>query len=297
MELRLLDYFLVISREGTISDAAQQLHITQPTLSRQMRDLEAELGKQLFIRSNKKITLTQEGILFRQRAEEIMNLVDKTKAEIISINSPISGEIYIGSGESHALKIITRTIKKMEELYPLVKFHIHSGNAPDTIEKLDNGLIDFGLITQHSRLSEFNHLLLPIIHNWGVLMCKDDELAKKKFITYEDIKDKPLIVSKEINQLTDLVEWLKNDIENLNIVSTYSLLYNASLMVEDNLGYAICFDQLINTTGDSQLVFKPLYPNLECPYYFIWKKYPVLTNASRIFLEIVQETIEEMIEI
>lgn len=294
MEFRVLQYFLAIAREETISGAADFLHITQPTLSRQIKELEDELGKQLFIRSNKKIALTEEGMLLRQRAEEIINLVDKTEHEIMSSNSSLTGIVYIGSGESHTLKVVTQSIKKMQSKYPEVKFNIHSGNADDVIEKLDNGLIDFALLTDHPKLSEYNHLLLPISHQWGVLMLRDDKLAQKECITFHDIKDKPLIVSKEIYRLSPLVEWFENDLEHLHIISYYSLLYNATLMVEDGLGYAICFDKLINTTGDSSLVFRPLEPMLNVPYHFIWKKYHILTKASQYFLNLVQETIQEM---
>lgn len=294
MEFRVLQYFLAIAREETIIGAAEALHITQPTLSRQMKDLEDELGKQLFIRSNKKITLTEEGMLLRQRAEEIVNLVNKTEQEIMSSEPTLSGIVYIGSGESHSLKVITKSIKKVQSQFPQVKFNIHSGNSDDVIEKLDNGLIDFALLTDHPKISEYNHLLLPLSHQWGVLMRKDDELAQKESITFQDIKDKPLLVSKELQRLSELVEWLNNDIEHLNIVSSYSLLYNASLMVEDGLGYAICFDKLINTSGDSMLVFRPLDPQLEVQYHFIWKKYHILTKTSQYFLKIVQETIQEM---
>lgn len=294
MEIRVLQYFLAVAREETISGAAQVLHITQPTLSRQLKELEDELGKQLFIRSNKKITLTQEGILLRQRAQEIVDLIDKTELEIMFSNSSLSGEIYIGAGEFHSLKIITKTMKKMLEQHPQVKFNIHSGNAFDIIERLDNGLIDFGLVTNHPKLSEYNHMLLPLSHRWGILMRKDDPLAIKEYITQEDIQDKPLIVSKEIYQMTDLIEWFSNDLEKLNIISTYTLTYNASVMVEDGLGYGICFDRLINTSGDSLLTYRPLYPALEVPSYLIWKKYHVLTKVSHCFLDIVQETIREI---
>lgn len=293
MEIRVLQYFLAIAREQTISRAAEILHITQPTLSRQIKDLEDELGKQLFIRSNKKISLTEDGLFFRQRAEEIVNLVNKTELEMISSDSLLSGEIYIGSGECHALRIITKSMKKMQSSFPAVKFDIHSGNAPDVIDKIDSGLIDFGLITYHPKVSEYNHIIMPIKHQWGLLIRKDDPLAKQEQISYKDIADKPLIVSKEINEDTQLTDWFKNNIEHLNIISTYSLLYNATLMVEDGLGYAICLDKLANTSDDSQLCFRPLSPCLEVNYYFIWKKYNILSKASKHFLNIVQELSNE----
>ena len=250
MEIRVLQYFLAIAREETIVGAAEALHITQPTLSRQMKDLEDELGKKLFIRSNKKITLTDEGMLLRQRAEEIVSLVHKTELEITSLDSLISGNIYIGSGESRSLKVIIKTMKKMQSRYTNVKFNLYSGNADDVIDKLDNGLIDFALITEHPKLSEYNHLRLPLSHQWV-------------------------------------------DLDSLNIISSYTLLYNASLMVEEGLGYAICFDKLINTTGNSLLTYRPLTPSVNVENYFIWKKYQVLTKASQCFLDLVQETIKE----
>lgn len=293
MEIRVLEYFLAIAREETISGAAKALHITQPTLSRQMRDLEDEIGKQLFIRSNKKITLTDEGILLRQRAEEIVSLINKTEQELITMDSVLSGSIYIGSGECQTLRIITNAMKEMQKLHPGVKFNIHSGNGPDIIEKIDNGLIDFGMITKHPKISNYNHLEMPIKHHWGLLMLKDDPLAKLKTISFNDIKDKPLIISKETSENSKLVEWFNNDIDHLNIISKYSLLFNATLMVEDGLGYAVCFDNLVNTTGNSNLCFRALEASPEVTYYFIWKKYQVLNKASQCFLDIVKKIVDE----
>lgn len=289
MEIRVLQYFLAVAREQTISRAAEMLHITQPTLSRQIKDLEDELGKQLFIRSNKKISLTEDGLLFRQRAEEIVNLVNKTELEMMSSDLLLGGEIYIGSGECHALRTITKSMKKMQSSYPAVKFNIHSGNAPDVIDRIDKGLIDFGLITYHPKVAEYNHIVMPIKHQWGLLIRKDDPLAKQEQILYKDIANKPLIVSKEITSNTQLIGWFKNDIEHLNIISSYTLLYNATLMVEDGLGYAVCLDKLANTSIESQLCFRPLSPCLEVYYYFIWKKNIILSKASKQFLNIVQQ--------
>lgn len=294
VELRVLQYFLSIAREETISGAAEALHITQPTLSRQIKELEDELGKQLFVRSNKKITLTQEGMLLRQRAEEIISLADKTKQEIMLADETMAGTVYIGAGESHTLKIVTKAMKRIKVCYPHIQFHIYSGNSDDVIDKLDNGLIDFALLTDHPQISKYNHLRMPLCPHWGILLPKNDELAQKETITFQDIKDKPLILSKELPYLSQLIEWFHNDIESLNIISSYTLLYNASLMVEDGLGYAICFDQLINTSGDSLLTFRPLEPLLEVPHYFIWKKYQILPKASECFLKVIQETIEDI---
>lgn len=292
MEIRVLQYFLAIAREETISKAAEYLHITQPSLSRQMKDLEEEFDKQLFIRGNRKITLTEDGILLRNRAEEIISLVEKTEMEMLTSDSILTGDIYIGWGESYATKIITKSIQKMRKEHPHVKFHFHSGNAQDITDKIDKGLIDFGLLAEYPKISQYNHITLPIYHNWGVLMRKDSPLAGLDKITFEDIKDKPLILSEEVNS-NQLFEWLGGDLNKLNIVSSYNLLYNSSLMVEDNLGYAICFDKLINTSGDSTLCFRPLEPALKAPYSFIWKNYQIFSKASKYFLTTVQETINE----
>lgn len=292
MEIRVLQYFLAVVQEETISKASEVLHITQPTLSRQLRDLEEELGKKLFHRGSKKISLTEEGILLRQRAEEIIALVDKTKKEITVDDEVIAGDIFIGAGEARTLKVIVKAMKKMNELYPQVHFHLYSGNGPDIMEKAESGLIDFGLITKQDQMNEYNHMEVPTCHQWGVLMKKDDPLATKDYIQLGDLKDKNLIVSNETYNNPQLIEWVNNDLDHLKIVSTYTLLYNATLMVEEGLGYAICFDRLINTTGSSPLCFKPLHPQISVDYYFIWKKYKVLNKQSQYFLDLVKEEID-----
>ena len=262
-------------------------------MSRQIKELEDEIGKKLFIRSNKKIILTEEGLLLRQRAEEIVNLVNKTEAELSSTDEFITGEIYIGAGEARSLKIINKVIKKMQQKYPAVTFHIHSGNAPDILYKIDNGCIDFGILTDHPKILDYNYEKLPCTHQWGVLMRKEDLLAKKTEITLEDLKEKPLIVSKEIENNRDLIRWFDNDLENCNIIASYNLLFNASLMVEDEIGYAICFDHLIDTSCESLLCYRPLAPRLEVSSYVIWKKYEVLNKASKCFLEILEDVMNE----
>lgn len=295
MEIKTLQYFLAIAREETISRAAEYLHITQPSLSRKMKDLEEEFNTTLFTRGNRKITLTEDGILLRKRAEEIVSLVEKTEMDMMSSNSVLTGDIYIGWGESYSTKIITRSIEKMKKKHPQVRFHFHSGNAIDITDKIDKGLIDFGLLAEYPKISDYNYITLPILHHWGVLMRKDSPLATLESITLQDIINEPIIVSEEVEK-NKLFEWLGGDLAKLNIVSTYNLLYNSSLMVEDNLGYAICFDKIINTSSESLLTFRPLEPALDVSYSLIWKKYQVFSKASKYFLSLVQETINEFIE-
>lgn len=289
MEIRVLQYFLAIAREESISGAAEYLHITQPTLSRQMKDLEEEFGKQLFIRGNRKITLTDDGMLLRKRAEEIINLVDKTQIEMNSSNNQLNGDIYIGGGETEGLQLITKIIKEMQNEHPQVKFHLYSGNASDVSERLDKGLIDFGLVIKPANIYKYDYIDLPATDVWGVLMRKDSPLAKLDKITVNDIKNLPVICSRQALSENETKQWFGKDYDNLNIVSTYNLLYNASIMVQEGIGYAITIDKLINTSGDSPLCFRPLEPRSEVGLAFVWKKYQIFSKPAQHFLTMIQK--------
>lgn len=289
MELRVLQYFLAVSREQSISGAAEHLHLSQPTLSRQLKDLEDELGKQLFIRGSRKITLTEEGMILRKRAEEIMDLVKKTESEIMLPVNDIAGDIYIGAGETDTVRVIGKAARHLQREYPQIRYHIASGDAEYVLECLDKGLIDFGILFDPTDLSQYNHLRIPQIDTWGVLMRRDCPLAEKDTITPEDLWDKPLIISRQQKEGSALSIWLKQDFSNLTIAATYSLIYNGSLLVDEGLGYALCIDKLINVGGDSSLCFKPLYPKLEIGLNLVWKKYQVFSKAADKFLEKIGE--------
>ncbi len=293
MELRVLHYFLAVAREESISGAAEYLHLTQPTLSRQLKDLEEELGKQLFLRGNRKITLTEEGMLLRKRAEEILELVQKTENEISVSSQSVSGDVYIGTGETNAVRLLARVARRLKEEHPQIYFHIESGDALDVLDHLEKGLIDFGVLIGQNDLTKYNHLLLPAKDTWGVLMRKDSPLAEKSGITAEDLWDKPLIFSRQELKTGGLYQWLKKNPENLNIVATCNLVYNASLMVDEGLGYAITLDKLINTSGSSNLVFKPLEPQHREDLHIIWKKYQIFSKAAGKFLEELQLSFAE----
>lgn len=291
MELRELKYFLAVAREQSISKAAEALFITQPNLSRQMQNLEKEIGQQLFIRGTKKITLTEVGQLLRKRAEEIMELYNQTEAELHTPITDISGDIYIGGGESYVMGLIAKAAHSVQCDYPNVKFHIFSGDSGTVSERLDKGLIDFGIFIEPFDLSKYDHLRLPLYDTWGVIMRKDSPLAQKEYITPEDLWDKPIIRSRQSIGKNKIGEWFKKSEEELNIVATGNLLYNMSLLVEEGLGYAVSLDKILNTTGNSNLCFRPLYPQLISHLNIAWKKYQVFPKCTEIFLKRLQENL------
>ncbi|MBC8609655.1 LysR family transcriptional regulator [Massiliimalia timonensis] len=290
MELRVLQYFLAVAREQSISGAAEYLHLSQPTLSRQLKDLEEEFGKQLFIRGNRKITLTEEGMILRKRAEEIIDLVKKTEQEITLNDEVVVGDIYIGAGETDAIRLLARSARQLQQEHPGIRIHISSGDSTDVTEKLDKGLIDFGILFDPKDLSRYNYLKIPQKDIWGVLMRRDAPLAKKEAICAEDLWDKPLILSRQHREGSFLSLWLNRNEIDLNIVATYSLLYNGSILVDEGIGYALTLDKIINTKG-SDLCFRPLTPLLEASLYLVWKKYQVFTKAAELFLEHIQKNI------
>ena len=289
MELRVLQYFLAIAREESISGAAEYLHITQPTLSRQMKELEEEFGKQLFIRGNRKITLTDDGLLLRKRAEEIVSLVEKTESEMTLSDNLISGDIYIGGGETDAMRLIAKAIHTIQESHPHIVFHLYSGNDEDVTDKLDKGLIDFGILIEAKDTSKYDFIKLPVHDVWGVLMRKDSPLASLEKITPKDIIDLPLICSDQDMVKNEISGWMGKDFNQLHIIATYNLLFNASLLVSEGQGYALGLDRIINTSGNSSLCFIPLEPRLEADLVLVWKKYQVFSKAADCFLKKVQK--------
>lgn len=289
MEIRVLRYFLAVARKGSITAAANYLHLTQPTLSRQLKDLEEELGQTLLIRKSHRVTLTPEGMLLRKRAEEIIAMVDKTQSEFVSLGNTVSGNVYIGGGETRVMKEIATVIRDIQTAFPAIHFHLYSGNAEDVTERLYKGLLDFGVLIQPADLSRYQSLQLKGKDQWGVLMPKDSPLAAKKAIKKEDLLDLPLICSRQairrhING-NAFSHWFGEDFERLNIVSTFNLIYNAALLVEAGAGYAISLDGLTDTSRDSALCFRPLSPRLESRLAIVWKKDQVFSPAAQLFLD------------
>ncbi|MDA1952094.1 LysR family transcriptional regulator [Bacillus cereus] len=284
MDIRVLRYFIAVATQENISAAANALHLSQPTLSRQLNNLEEELGTTLFVRGNRKITLTDEGMFLLDRAKEIVDLIEKTEANFNQKSEIISGEIHIGAGETEAMQFIAQTIKKVVVHHPNIKFHLYSGNADDITTKLDSGLLDFGIVIEPANKQKYDYLKLPATDVWGVLMRKDSPLAEKAYIHPTDLLNKPLIISRQTTVSNELSGWLGEEIENLNVIGTYNLLYNASLLVKENIGYALCIDKLMNTSEESTLCFRPLSPKLEAGLNILWKKHQTFSSATKIFL-------------
>ena len=293
MELRVLRYFLAVAREQNITAAAETLHVTQPTLSKQLMELEKELGRTLFIRGNRKITLTEDGMFLRKRAQEITELVDKTEAAFTADSETIVGEIFIGSGETEAIRYIAKSLSRLQALHPGVTFNLYSGNGEDVSERLDKGLLDFGLFVGMTDLKKYDYLTLPYYHRWGLIMRKDDSLAKEESITPDMLPGLPLLCSRQALIQNELSGWLGIAFEELNIIGTYNLLYHAAVMVEEGLGYAVCIDKLANTSEESPLCFRPFEPTMKVDMFIAWKKYQIFSAAAKKLLEILQDELED----
>lgn len=228
-------------------------------------------------------------MFLRRRAQEIVELADKTQSEFLSNEDIISGDIYIGGGETDAMRIVAKTAKELQKNYPGIRYHLYSGNAQDVTERLDKGLLDFGILIGSSNLNKYDYLKLPVTDTWGLLMKKDSPLMDKDVISSADLKDLPLIVSIQALKTNELSGWSGYSFEDLNIVATYNLVYNATLMVDEGLGYVLTLDKLVNTSGGSKFCFKPLKPKLEAPLYIVWKKYQVFSKATEKFIEALQD--------
>ena len=289
MEIRVLRYFLEIAREGNMSRAAERLHVTQPTLSKQMKDLEQELGKKLFKRGSTSVSLTDEGMLLRKRAEDLLALADKITNEFQAMDDITGGDIYIGCAETEGMRMLAKIISKIRQEYDHIHFHIFSGQAEDVSERLDSGLLDFGLFIEPADLKKYDFIKLPITDIWGLWMTKASPLAENKTIKPHDLLGLPLIISNQAMVKNEIAGWMGGNYDNLNIVATYNLLYNASLMVEEGVGYALSIDRIIKSYDDSPLCFRPLEPTLEVGLDIVWKKYQTFSKASEKFLEYLKK--------
>lgn len=289
MEIRVLKYFLTTIREGNITKAAKYLNLTQPNLSRQINMLERDIGHKLFERKHNNIILTPEGILLKKRAEEIINMVDKTRAEFNFTDKVIAGDIFIGAGETWAMSLVASVMKDVQSDYPHIRYNIYSGNFQDITEKLDKGLLDFGLLIDPADLSKYDYLKIPLKDTWGLAMRKDSPLSNKKNITKRNLLNIPLIISRQVIETeiedNDFSRWFSDTFDNLNITATYNLIYNALIMVSEGMGYALCLDKLIDNMYHQNICFIPLKPKLESGINIVWKKNQEFSRASKIFLD------------
>lgn len=288
MEIRVLRYFIEIAREGNMSRAAETLHVSQPTLSKQMKDLEEELGKKLLKRGSASVSLTDEGMLLRKRANDILEMVDKTTDEFKSLDVITGGDVKIGCAESYLIKYLAHSIRELKEKYPMLRYHLSSGNTEQVSEKLDRGLLDFAVIAQPPDLSKYNYIEIPGADTWGLVMRKDNPLLEKESISVDDLIGTPLICSNQA-MAVDIPRWCGEKLDLLELSGTVNLAYNGAVFVKEGLGCMLTFDQLVGTGSESELSYRPLSPVLETKMYVIWKKYQVFTPIAELLIDELKE--------
>lgn len=289
MDLKSLRYFLAIADEGSISAAAESLNLSQPNISRQMTLLEKELGAKLFERGSRRIVLTEEGMLLRRRAVEILQLADTAVTEIGSAGKDVIGTVRIGCGETDAMRVVARAIRRFSETHPMVRFDLHSGNAEDVSDLLDRGLVDFGVLIEPTDKTRYDYLSFPTDIRWGALVRRDDPLARLYGVSPSDISGHRVIVSRQNMAANGISGWMGPDFPEPDVVATYNLLFNASLLVSEGVGIALCLEGIVNTSGDSDLVFVPFEPELRVGMSLVWKKNSVQGRAQRLFLDGLRE--------
>lgn len=286
MELRHLRYFLMVAREGTISGAAAALHVSQPSLSRQMQELERDLGCRLFDRGSRRIVLTEPGMRLRRRAEEIVDLVGRTEDEFRLTADTLAGEVRIGGGETPAMGLLADVMSEFVDAYPLVSFSLFSGNAESVSERLDRGRLDFGVFVGHADLSGYEFLQLPASDRWGAFMREDDPLAALDAVSPSDLARRSLILSEQASR--EMGAWFHRDLEDLDVVATYNLLYNAALLARRGIGVVVSLEGIVDTSEDSGLAFRPLEPAISADVFIAWKRYQAFSPAAEAFLAAVR---------
>lgn len=284
MEIRTLRYFLAVAREGNMTRAAGGLHVTQPTLSKALRALEDELGKRLFTRHSFSISLTEEGALLRDRAEDLLLMVDKIEQEFLSLDEVTGGDLYLGLAESYQIRYLAREIKRLKDRYPDLRYHITSGDTEQVTEGLDKGLLDFAVLCGLPNERKYEHLLFPEADYFGLVMRKDDCLAGREGIRVGDLVGLPLFCSEQSWE-GDIRPWAKERFGELRLEGSFRLAYNGSVFVKEGLGYLLALDGLVDTSSESGLVFRPLSPTLEVPLCLTWGRRQTLTPIAKRFLD------------
>ncbi len=281
MELRVLNYFLAVAREENITKAAQMLHISQPTLSRQMMQLEEELGVKLFARSNHNIVLTEDGLLLKRRAQELIALADKTKRDFINKDAELSGEVAIGSGEFRSTRELAKIMVAFQKKHPLVQFRIYSGNADNIQDYIERGHLDLGVMGEPVDIRKYEFVSMPVREKWGVLVRRDSELSGKKQVQVEDLLDIPLVTASSDLQ-GELAAWFGDSRDKVKIAATGNLLYNEAMLVENGMGAVLCIQ--LNCAYEN-LCFIPLYPAIEMRTALVWKKDAIFPSATAAFID------------
>lgn len=287
MEIKNLRYFLAVAREENMSKAAEQLHVSQPTLSKTLKALEEELGKKLFIRHSFSISLTDEGMLLRDRAQNLVAMSDKIEQEFSSLDDITGGDIYFGLAESYQIRYLAREIYKLKEKYPNFTYHITSGDTEQVTEKLDKGILDFAVLCETPDSNKYEYVKFPEADVWGAIISSSHPLAKKKSIHVSDLIGQPLFVSEQ-SWNNEIKTWAKERFPKLKLEGSFRLSYNGSVFARENLGILLTFKDLINTEG-TDMVFRPLSPELKSELYLIWNKYQAFTPIAEKFLEQIKK--------
>ena len=293
MEIRILKYFLAVAQEGNITRAAERLLTSQSNLSRQLADLENQLGKKLFERGSRKIHLTEEGLFLQRRAQEIVDLEERTAKEIAAFDDMTSGEVHLGGAETNTMHFVADVIRQLREKQPHVTFDLMSGSTIEMTELLDRGLLDFAVLVEPIDMKKYDYLQLPANDHFGLLMRTDNPLAAKSAITPGDIKDQPLLCARQQLDGNVLNGWLGRSVEELNVVARFNLITTPAMMVEQGLGSAVTFANLVPTPKGSTLCFRPFDPVIEARLYLVWKKHQVFTRPATVFLEEMRTAIRE----
>ncbi|MBP1586143.1 MAG: LysR family transcriptional regulator [Lachnospiraceae bacterium] len=289
MEIKTLRYFLAVAREESMTKAAEILHVTQPTLSKQLKALEDELGKKLFTRHSFSIRLTEEGILLRNRAEDLIGMADKIEQEFISLDDLTGGDLYFGLAESYQIQYLAREISSFKKKYPGLKYHITSGDTEQVIEKLDKGLLDFTVLAEAPDPAKYEYVPFPEKEIWGLVIPADDKLAKKKTIRIDDLISRPLFCSDQSWE-NDIPRWAGDRMSELHLEGSFRLAYNGSMFAKEHLGYLLTFNRLIDTSESSGLVFRPLSPKLETNLFLVWKRYQTFSPIASRFLAQIKDS-------
>lgn len=288
MEIRVLKYFLTVVREQSITKASEVLHITQPTLSRQLAQMEEEIGVKLFDRGTRKITLTNEGLLLRRRAEEILQLVDKTEKELIEQDEQIEGKITIGCGEIASVQRLPELFERFHDKYPHVNFDLYTATADHVKDQMDRGLVDIGLLLEPIDIEKYDFIRLDIKERWVVLMRPDSPLAEKDFVTAKDLSQFPLILPRRLRVQSELASWFGDYYDHLNVLFTSNLSTNASVMVNYGLAYAISIEGMTTFWDQSKITYRPLSPDLTATSVLAWKRGQPFSPAATKFIEYIK---------
>ena len=290
MEIKKLKYFLAVAREENMSKAAEQLHISQPTLSKTIKSLEEDLGKKLFVRHSFSISLTDEGMLLRDRAQDLVAMADKIEQEFTALDDITGGDIYLGLAESYQIRYLAREIYKLKEKYPHLTYHVTSGDTEQVTEKLDKGILDFAVLCETPDSNKYEFVKFPQADVWGAIISASHSLSKKKSIRATDLIDQPLFASEQ-SWKNEIKVWAKDKYPELKLEGSFRLSYNGSVFARENLGVLLTFKDLINTEG-TNMVFRPLSPELKSELYLIWNKYQTFTPIAEKFLDQVKKAFE-----